>query len=107
MLRRCDDGIDGQHRNTYENDPEYKFRSDIYMAYLNEHIEQYRLKRDEIMSEVTDAAGECSKIPRLQHELQEFDENSDVIGLVSSNWPLPQSKSTIIKKSEAYGTYRR
>ena len=43
-------------------EPECQLRSDIYMAHLNEHIEQHRLKRDEIMSEVTDAAGESSKI---------------------------------------------
>ena len=28
------------------------------MAYLNEHIQEYRLKRDDIMLEVTDAAGD-------------------------------------------------
>ena len=51
------------------------------MAYLDEHIEKCRLKRDDIMSEVTDAAGESTKIPRLQRALQEFDESFDVIGL--------------------------
>ena len=60
-----------------------------------------------------------SKIPRLQNALQELDENFDVIGLVNFNWghsrhkplslddrclrerPIPQSKSTIIKKRYA------
>ena len=49
-------------------------------------MEQYRSKRDEIMSEVTDAAGASTKIPRLHQELQEFDENFDVIGLINFNW---------------------
>ena len=72
-----------------------------------------RLKRDDIMQEVTDAAGASTKIPRLQRALQEFDENFDVIGLVSFNWGhaalavddryvrehyIPQSKSTVKNK---------
>ena len=73
--------INTEFRDTYENHPGYQFWSDIYMAYLDEHIEEYRLKRDDIMLEVTDAAGESTKIPRLQQALQEFDENFDVIGL--------------------------
>ena len=40
------------------------------MAYLNQHIQEYRLSRDEITSEVTDAAGESTKTPRLQRELE-------------------------------------
>ena len=36
------------------------------MAYHDEHIDQYRLMRNAILEEVTDAAGESSKIPRLQ-----------------------------------------
>ena len=86
MLRRFDEGINAQFRDTYENHPEYQFRSDLYMAYHDKHIKEYSLKRDEIMGEVTDAAGESSKIPRLQNALQEFDENCDVIGLVNFNW---------------------
>ena len=72
-----------------------------------------------ILDEVTDAAGESTKIPRLRRALQEFDENFDVIGLINFNWehtiskPLsidnryqrernvPQSKSTIIKNKYA------
>ena len=65
---------------------------------------------------MTDAAGESSKIPRLQRALQEFDENFDVIGLINFNWdhtvgkPLshqlsgrstPEAKSTIIKNKYA------
>ena len=86
------------------------------MADLIEHIEEYRLKRDDIMNEVTDAAKESTKIPRLQQALQEFDENFDVIGLVNFNWGrakakslssddryirerfIPQRKITVIKK---------
>ena len=86
MLRHFDEGVKAQHRDTHENHPGYQFRSDIYMTYLNEHIEEYRLKRDDIMSEVTDAAGESTTILRLQRALQEFDENFDVIGLVHFNW---------------------
>ena len=56
------------------------------MAYHDEHIEEYRLTREAIMEEVTDAAREATKIPRLQRALQEFDENFDVIGLISFNW---------------------
>ena len=96
--------------------PEYKFKSDIYMAYHDEHIDEYRLMRNSILEEVTDAAGESSKIPRLQRALQEFDENFDVIGLINFNWdhtvgkPLsnqlsgrftPEAKSTIIKSKYA------
>ena len=66
MLRRFDEGINAQQRNVYENNPEYQFRSDIYMAYLNEHIQEYLLKHDDIMTEVTDVAGKSTKIPRLQ-----------------------------------------
>ena len=98
------------------NHPEYQFKSDIYMAYHDEHIEEYRLMRDDILGEITDAAGESSKIPRLQRALQEFDENFDVIGLINFNWdhtvgkPLskqllgrmtPDAKSTIIKNKYA------
>ena len=50
-------------------------------------------KRDEIMSEVTDAAGESTKIPRLQRELQERNENFDVIGLINFNWGLSVNKA--------------
>ena len=67
--------------------------------------------RGDILGEITDAAGESSKIPKLQRALQEFDENFDVIGLINFNWdhtvgkPLskhlrgrmtPDAKSTII-----------
>ena len=117
MLRRFNEGINAQWRDAYENHPEYQFRSDLYMAYHDRHmcIEEYCLKRDEILNEVTDAAGESTKIPRLQRALQEYDGNFDVVGLVNFNWghilnkPLniddsylrerrvPQSKSTIIK----------
>ena len=119
MLRRFDEGINAQHRGNYDNHPEYQFRSDIYMTYHDEHIEEHRLMRNAILDEVTDAAGESTKIPRLQRALQEFDENFDVIGLINFNWehtlnkPLsidnryqrqrtaPQSKSTIIKNKYA------
>ena len=117
MLRRFDKGINAQSRDVYENHPEYQFCSDIYMAYRDSHIEEYRFKRDEILNEVTEAAVESSKIS--QHALQELDENFDVIGLINFNWghamnkPLnvgdrhlrerriPQSKSTIIKNKYA------
>ena len=85
MLRRFDEGINAK-RDLNENHPEYQFKSDIYMAYHDEHIEEYRLMRNAILDEVTDAAGESSKIPRLQRALQEFDENFDVIGLINFNW---------------------
>ena len=92
------------------------------MAYLNEHIQECRLKRDDITT-VTDAAGESNKIPRLQQALQEFDENFDVVGLVNFNWghstneafpiqerylcerSIPQSKSTVIKHKYALRTH--
>ena len=98
------------------NHPEYKFKSDIYMAYHDEHIDEYRLIRNSILEEVTDAPGESSKIPRLQRALQEFDENFDVIGLINFNWDhtvgrppsnqlsgryTPEAKSTIIKSKYA------
>ena len=68
------------------------------------------------MEEVTDAARESTKIPRLQRALQEFDENFDVIGLINFNWDhtvirspshllagrkTPEPKSTIIKNKYA------
>ena len=55
----------------------------LYMAYRDKDIEEYRLKRDDILNEVTDATGESTKIPRLKRALQEYDENFHVIGLVS------------------------
>ena len=118
-LRRSDEGINTQWRDVYENHPKYQFRSDLYMAYYDRHIEEYRLKQDEILKEVTDAAGESTKIPRLQHALQEYDENVDVIGLINFSWDhtvnkplkiddrylrerrIPQSKSSIIKNKYA------
>ena len=78
MLRRFDEGINAK-RDVNMNHPEYKFKSDIYMACHDEHIEEYRLMRNSILDEVTDAAGESSKIPRLQRALQEFDESFDVM----------------------------
>ena len=73
----------------YENHPEYQFCRDLYMACHDRHIEEDRLKRDEILNVVTDGAGESTKIPRLQraHQLQ--------LG------PHLQSKSTIIKNKYA------
>ena len=119
MLRRFDEGITAQNRGNYDNHPEYQFRSDIYMTCHDKHIEEYRLMRNAILDEVTDAAGESSKTPRPQRALQEFDESFDVIGLINFNWehtaskPLsienrywrertvPQTKSTIIKNKYA------
>ena len=86
MLRRFDEGLNAQWRDVCDNHPEYQFRSDLYMAYRDADIKEYRLKRDEILNEVTDAADESTKILRLQRALQEYDENFDVIGLVSFNW---------------------
>ena len=115
MLRRFDEAINAK-RNYVVNHPEYKFKSDLYMAYHDEHIEEYRLMREAIMEEVTDAAREATKIPRLQRALQEFDENFDVIGLINFNWDhtvvrapshllsgrkMPEPKSTIIKNKYA------
>ena len=119
MLRRFDEGIKMPSTEaTMTTTPEYQFRSD--MPYHDEHIEEYRLMRNAMLDEVTDAAGESSKIPRLQRALQEFDENFDVIGLINFNWehttnkPLsidnryqrertvPQSKSTILKNKYAF-----
>ena len=103
-------------RDVNTNHPEYRFKSDIYMAYHDEHIDEYRLMRDDILDEVTDAARESSKIPRLQKALQELDENFDVIGLINFNWDhtvsrppshqlsgrrTPEAKSTIIKSKYA------
>ena len=68
MLRRFDEGISAK-RDVNTNHPEYKFKSDIYMAYHDEHIDEYRLMRNAILDEVTDAARESSKIPRLQKAL--------------------------------------
>ena len=119
MLRSFDEAVNTQLRDTSENYPEYQFRSDLCMAYRDEDIEKYRLKRDDILNEVTDAAGESSKIPRLQKALQEYDENFDVVGLVNLNWGharvkslnlddrlrrerfISQSKSSIIKNKHA------
>ena len=119
MLRRFDEGINAQHRGIYDNHPEYQFHSDIHMTYHDEHIEEYRLMRNAILDEVTDAAGESTKTPRLQRAVQELDKNFDVISLINFNWehtakkPLsidnryqrehrvPQSKSTIIKNKYA------
>ena len=115
MLRRFDEGINAK-MDHIANHPEYKFKSDLYMAYHDEHIEEYRLMREAIMEEVTDAARESTKIPRLQRALQEFDENFDVIGLINFNWDhtvirspshqlsgwrIPEPKSTIIKNKYA------
>ena len=115
MLRRFDEGINAK-REFITNHPEYKFKSDLYMAYHDEHIEEYRLMREAIMDEATDAAQESTKIPRLQKALQEFDENFDVIGLINFNWDhtvirspshhlsgrkIPEPKSTIIKNKYA------
>ena len=118
MLRRFDEAINAQ-RGLNVNHPEYQFRSDIYMAYHDEHIEEHRLMRNAILDEMTDAAGESSKIPRLQRALQEFDENFDVIGLIHFNWDhtvskplsveqyhlrnrtIPEAKSSIIKNKYA------
>ena len=47
MLRRFDEGINAK-RDVNTNHPEYKFKSDIYMAYhhdhIYEHIEEYRFE---------------------------------------------------------------
>ena len=97
MLRRFDEGTNARNRRRYDNHPEYQFRNDIYMTYHDEHIEEYRLMRDAILDEVTDAAGESSKIPRLPRALQEFNENFDVIGLINFNWDHTMSKPLSIE----------
>ena len=100
MLRRFDEGINAKRERHHVNHPEYKFKSDLYMAYHDEHIEEYRLMREAIMDEVTDAARESSKIPRLQKALQEFDENFDVIGsdqLQLGSYSDPTSKPEIFQ----------
>ena len=61
MLRRFDEGINAR-RDVNTNHPEHRFKSNIYMAYDDEHIDEYRLMRDSILDEVTDAARESSKI---------------------------------------------
>ena len=38
-------------------------RSDLYMAYLDEHVEECRLQHDDVVHEVTDAAGELLRFP--------------------------------------------
>ena len=65
------------------------------MTYHDEDIEEHRLMRNAILDEVTDAAGESTKIPRLQRALQEFDENFDVIGLSNFNWGHTVNKTRI------------
>ena len=40
MLRRFDEGVSAQHRGVYDSDPEYQFRSDVYMTYHDEHIQE-------------------------------------------------------------------
>ena len=42
MLRRFDEGINAAKRELNMNHPEYQFKSDIYMAYHDVHIEEYR-----------------------------------------------------------------
>ena len=64
MLRRFEEGINAQRRGVFDNHPEYQFRSDLYMTYHDQHIEEYRLMRNAILDEVTDAAGESTKIPK-------------------------------------------
>ena len=79
-------------QGVYDNHPEYQFRTDIYITYHDERIWEYCLMRDVLLDEVTDAAGESPKIPRLQRALQEFDENFDAIGLASFNWDHTRNK---------------
>ena len=87
MLRRFDEGINAQDRGRYDNQPEHQFRSDIYVTYHDEHIVEYRLMRDAILDEVTDAAGESSKIPRQNRYWRER--------------TIPEAKSSIIKNKYA------
>ena len=119
MLRRFDEDINAQHRGVYDNSPEYQFRNDIYMTYHDEHIqEEYRLMRNAIRDDVTDAAGESAKIPRLQRALQEFDENFDLIfwdrarnkslsidNRYQRDNRVPQSKSTTSRTSAPSATW--
>ena len=49
MLRRFDEGS-MLSTGTSMNDPEYQFRSDVYMAYLNEHIQEYRFSSEHFKS---------------------------------------------------------
>ena len=50
------------------------------MAYLNEHIKEYRLKRDDIMLEVADAAGESTKIPGFNRLFRSLTRTSMSLG---------------------------
>ena len=75
MFRQFDEGINAHFRDVFENHPEYQFRNDLYMAYHDRHIAEYRLKRDKILNEIIDAAGESTKIPKLQRVLSEYDKN--------------------------------
>ena len=49
MLRRFDEAVNAQLKDTYANRPEYQFRSDLYMAHHDKDIEEYRLKRGDIL----------------------------------------------------------
>ena len=61
------------------------------MAYLDEHIGEYRVKRDDIMNEVTDTAGESTKIPRLQQAPRSLTRTSMSLGLSITIGDMPRS----------------
>ena len=75
------------------------------MACRDKDIEEYRLKRDDILNEETDAAGQSTKIPRLRRALQEYEEIFDVIGLANFNQGhAPESnRSTLMTGSTGRG----
>ena len=108
MIRRFDEGINTQHRDAYENHPEYQFKSDLYMAYIVEHIEEYYLKRDDIMTQES-----LPRFPGFNKVFRSLVRTLMSLGffnwghakaksLSSYDWYIrerfiPQSKSTIIK----------
>ena len=94
-------------KDVYDNHPEYRFRNDLYTAYRDRDVEEYRLNRDEILSWLRFQSS------NVLFKNTEHDENFHVIGLVRfinwdhmTNMPLnnndrnlkelrvPQSKST-------------
>ena len=95
--RRFDEGINAQFRDTYENHPEYQFRSGLYMARHDKDIEEYRLKRDDILNETTDAQESLARFPGFRRLFRSLMRPSMSSVLSTSTGDTPGSSRSLMR----------
>ena len=68
-LRRLNKGINAQSMSDYGTTPEFRFRSDIFMAYHSDDIVSATDVRDLALNDLRNAEDGATKMVRLQNRL--------------------------------------